>query len=163
MSPFNTLPARRKRIEQGARSPPREPVILVPSPSKSLKAVLALIAGLILLASALPVAAREGAACGVDKAVRFGGVNWESGEFLTAVMRELLERGYGCRTEVVPGNTITLMPCYNNASSANRAWRKANPVISKDKQCQSSAPIAKGLPPGNGTFTWFPGGCRVAV
>ena len=108
MSPFNTLPARRKRIEQGARSPPREPVILVPSPSKSLKAVLALIAGLILLASALPVAAREGAACGVDKAVRFGGVNWESGEFLTAVMRELLERGYGCRTEVVPGNTITL-------------------------------------------------------
>lgn len=67
-----------------------------------------MIAGLTLLALTVPAWARDEAACGVDKAVRFGGVNWESGEFITAVMRELMERGYGCRTEVVPGNTVTL-------------------------------------------------------
>jgi glycine betaine/proline transport system substrate-binding protein len=37
-----------------------------------------------------------------------GGINWESGEFITAVTQEILERGLGCRTETIPGNTITL-------------------------------------------------------
>jgi glycine betaine/proline transport system substrate-binding protein len=39
--------------------------------------------------------------------VVFAGLNWESGEFITAVVQEILERGFGCRTETIPGNTIT--------------------------------------------------------
>ncbi len=46
--------------------------------------------------------------CGAGKAVIFAGLNWESGDFITALLRQMLERGYGCRTEAVPGNSITL-------------------------------------------------------
>lgn len=46
--------------------------------------------------------------CGGGKPVIFAGLNWESGDFITAVLRGILERGYGCRTEAVPGNSITL-------------------------------------------------------
>jgi glycine betaine/proline transport system substrate-binding protein len=46
--------------------------------------------------------------CGSGRVVSLAGVNWESGEFITAVTREVLERGFGCRTESVPGNSVTL-------------------------------------------------------
>ena len=42
------------------------------------------------------------------KTVKFAGLNWESGEFLTALMRQIVERGYGCKTDTVPGNTVIL-------------------------------------------------------
>jgi glycine betaine/proline transport system substrate-binding protein len=40
--------------------------------------------------------------------VALAGVNWESGAFVTAVLQEILQRGYGCRTFAVPGNSVTL-------------------------------------------------------
>src|SRR5882672_1831322 len=45
--------------------------------------------------------------CSSGRNVVFAGLNWESGEFITAVTQEILERGFGCRTETIPGNTIT--------------------------------------------------------
>ncbi len=56
----------------------------------------------------VPAMAQAQVAGPCGQVVRFAGLNWESGEFLTAVMRQILERGYGCRTETVPGNTVTL-------------------------------------------------------
>jgi ABC-type proline/glycine betaine transport system permease subunit/ABC-type proline/glycine betaine transport system substrate-binding protein len=58
--------------------------------------------GLLL---AYPAAAQD--ACH-GRTVKFAGLNWESGEFLTALMRQVVERGYGCKTDTVPGNTVTL-------------------------------------------------------
>ena len=46
--------------------------------------------------------------CDTGRVVSLAGVNWESGEFITAVTREILERGFGCRTETIPGNSVTL-------------------------------------------------------
>ena len=46
--------------------------------------------------------------CGSGRTVTFAGINWESGELITAVAREVLERGFGCRTETIPGNSVTL-------------------------------------------------------
>ena len=46
--------------------------------------------------------------CGSGRLVTFAGINWESGEFITAVAREILERGLGCRTQSIPGNSVTL-------------------------------------------------------
>jgi hypothetical protein len=49
-------------------------------------------------------------------------------------------------------STITLKACFGPQSSANRAWRKAAPVIVDDKSC--STKITAGLPPtGNFTYT----------
>jgi glycine betaine/proline transport system substrate-binding protein len=78
--------------------------------------------------------AANGPYCRSGKTVTFAGLNWESGEFLTAIMRELLERGYGCKTESVPGNTVTLEQALGNNDiqiiaeewvSRSDTWKKA--------------------------------------
>jgi len=71
-------------------------------------------AWLVLLAwVAVPAAAaspQPGGAghCPVDRPIRFGDLNWDSGGFDTALDRLLLERGYGCTTVAIPGTTVTL-------------------------------------------------------
>lgn len=74
------------------------------------------------------------AACAGGKPIRFAGLNWESGEFLTAMARQILERGYGCKTETVPGNTVTLEQALGNDDiqviaeewvSRSDTWKKA--------------------------------------
>jgi glycine betaine/proline transport system substrate-binding protein len=43
--------------------------------------------------------------CSSGKTVHFAGITWESGAFATEVLRQILEKGYGCKTDVIPGNT----------------------------------------------------------
>ncbi len=52
--------------------------------------------------------------CAAGRPIVFAGLNWESGEFITAVMQEILTRGFGCRTETIPGNTITFEQALSN-------------------------------------------------
>jgi ABC-type proline/glycine betaine transport system permease subunit/ABC-type proline/glycine betaine transport system substrate-binding protein len=52
--------------------------------------------------------ARAAAYCALGKPVVFAGANWDSGEFITEVMREILSRGFGCHTQTLPGNSETL-------------------------------------------------------
>jgi glycine betaine/proline transport system substrate-binding protein len=62
-----------------------------------------------LLACALPVQAQTRSPwCDSGKPVRFAGVSWESGALLTELMRHVMEKGYGCKTDAIPGNTVTL-------------------------------------------------------
>lgn len=46
--------------------------------------------------------------CASGKTVRFAGLNWESGSLLTELMRQIMEAGYGCKTDAIPGNTVTM-------------------------------------------------------
>ncbi|MGB1876507.1 MAG: ABC transporter substrate-binding protein [Rhodospirillaceae bacterium] len=48
-------------------------------------------------------------ACAVDRPVVFAGLDWQSNAFHTAVAQFILEQGYGCETDVVPGTTIPLL------------------------------------------------------
>jgi len=86
--------------------------------------------GLMLFAH--PASAQD--ACH-GKTVKFAGLNWESGEFLTAVMRQIIERGYGCKTDTVPGNTVILEQALGDDDiqiiaeewvSRSDTWKKAN-------------------------------------
>ncbi|MDE1950072.1 MAG: histidine ABC transporter substrate-binding protein [Burkholderiales bacterium] len=46
--------------------------------------------------------------CASGKPVRFAEIGWDSGKFETEIIRALVERGFGCKTETVPGaNPIT--------------------------------------------------------
>jgi len=56
--------------------------------------------------SAAPAETRTSYCAGAAPIV-LAGLNWASGEFITAVTQEILERGLGCRTETIPGNTLT--------------------------------------------------------
>lgn len=47
-------------------------------------------------------------ACPLSRPIAFAGLDWDSGAFLTALDRILLERGFGCTTITVPGTTVTL-------------------------------------------------------
>ncbi|UTW09588.1 ABC transporter substrate-binding protein [Pseudomonas benzenivorans] len=66
-------------------------------------AVLTLV-GVLACAPALAAPAP----CPYPSTVVFAGLNWESGMFATQVLRDLLEKGYGCQTDALPGNTLTM-------------------------------------------------------
>ncbi len=53
--------------------------------------------------------------CESGKPVKFAGLNWESGMLLTDVLQFVLEKGYDCKTDSIPGNSITM----ENALSTN--------------------------------------------
>ncbi|WP_375740536.1 ABC transporter substrate-binding protein [Pseudomonas boanensis] len=61
----------------------------------------------LLVSLVLPLAAQADE-CPYPKPVILAGLNWESGMFTTEVLRYLLERGYGCKTDVLPGNTLAM-------------------------------------------------------
>jgi glycine betaine/proline transport system substrate-binding protein len=48
-------------------------------------------------------------ACELDRPVRIAGLDWDSNRFHAAVAAFILEHGYGCKTETLPGTTIPLL------------------------------------------------------
>jgi glycine betaine/proline transport system substrate-binding protein len=44
--------------------------------------------------------------CEIDRPVKFGGMNWESNLVLVEVERFIAENGYGCKSEVLPTETL---------------------------------------------------------
>ncbi|MEI2415767.1 ABC transporter substrate-binding protein [Orrella sp. JC864] len=44
--------------------------------------------------------------CEVNRPVKFGGMNWESNLVLVEVQRTILEKGFGCQSEVLPTETL---------------------------------------------------------
>lgn len=49
------------------------------------------------------------AACEIDRPINFAGLDYDSAAFHTTIARTILEKGYGCRTDHVPGATIPLV------------------------------------------------------
>ncbi|VFR25856.1 L-proline glycine betaine binding ABC transporter protein ProX (TC 3.A.1.12.1) [plant metagenome] len=50
--------------------------------------------------------AAETPQCELKRPVNFGGMNWESNLILVEVQRTILEKGYGCKSEVLPTETL---------------------------------------------------------
>lgn len=46
--------------------------------------------------------------CSGGKTVTFAGIDWESGAFITEVMKAILAEGYGCKVGSIPGNSVML-------------------------------------------------------
>lgn len=73
---------------------------------KTTKTLLASLFALSLLGAA--GASQAATWCESGKPVKFAGLNWESGMLLTDVMQFVLKNGYGCTTDSLPGNSITM-------------------------------------------------------
>ncbi len=58
---------------------------------------------------AQPAAAADTPECEIPGPVKFGGMNWESNLILADVERYILEKGYGCKTEIIPTETLTAL------------------------------------------------------
>jgi len=63
-------------------------------------------AGAVLAAILASPAAQ--AACPIDDQIVFGGLDYGSAAFHTAVARTILEKGYECETDAIPGTTLVL-------------------------------------------------------
>jgi glycine betaine/proline transport system substrate-binding protein len=73
----------------------------------------------LLLSTALTIATFGGAAaiapstaaaCDLDRNIVFGDLDWASAQFHNRVAQFILEEGYGCSTDIIPGSTL---PIYN--------------------------------------------------
>jgi glycine betaine/proline transport system substrate-binding protein len=74
--------------------------------------VLAACAFLLLGGQAAYAAPPDPAAapvCPVDRPVRFSGLNWDSNLMMVGIERTLLEKGYGCKTTVIQGETLPML------------------------------------------------------
>ena len=73
--------------------------------------------------------------CGSRPVIVLAGLNWASGEFVTAVTQEILERGFGCKTETIPGNTVTFEQALANDDLQIIAeeWTERSPVWQKSE------------------------------
>ena len=68
--------------------------------------VTAIAAGALAAAAFAPAAAN--AACPIDEPVVFAGLDYGSAAFHTALARQILEKGYECETDAIPGTTLVL-------------------------------------------------------
>ncbi|MCY1280892.1 choline ABC transporter, periplasmic binding protein [compost metagenome] len=96
------------------------------------KRVLGLMCAAGLLAGAS--SAQAAGWCESGKPVKFAGLNWESGMLLTDLLQFVLKNGYGCETDSLPGNSITMEQALGNNDiqifaeewiGRSDAWNKA--------------------------------------
>lgn len=80
-----------------------------------------------------PAAAHAGSWCSSGKPVRFAGVTWESGAFTTEVLRYITEKGFGCKTDTVPGNTAATETALsrNDLQVWAEQWTGRSEIIAK--------------------------------
>lgn len=54
-------------------------------------------------------AASQAEACELNRPIVFAGLDWDSNAVHTEIARFIFEKGYGCRTDVLPGTTVPLL------------------------------------------------------
>lgn len=77
------------------------------------------------------VATAQTAACNGGQAIKFAGQTWESASFTTNVLALLLQQGYGCKTEIVPGTpaaTETAL-AHNDIQVIAEQWSGRSPIM----------------------------------
>ena len=78
---------------------------------------------LLIATAALFAGSSHAAACELKRPVMFGGLDWDSNAFHTAVARIILERGYGCKTDVLPGSALPLLTGHQMRATVNSATK----------------------------------------
>lgn len=68
----------------------------------------ALLAAGALAAAGMTVPTTAHAACPIDDTIMFGGLDYDSAAFHAALAKTILEEGYGCETDSIPGTTLIL-------------------------------------------------------
>lgn len=70
-------------------------------------------AAFVMGSAATALAPQAALACDVDRDIVFGDLDWASAQFHNRVAQFILENGYDCSTDVIPGSTL---PLYNGMS-----------------------------------------------
>ncbi|MBC9249344.1 histidine ABC transporter substrate-binding protein [Pseudomonas alcaligenes] len=101
------------------------------------------------------VSAQAAGWCESGKPVKFAGLNWESGMLLTDIMQFILQHGYGCETDSLPGNSITM----EQALGSNDIQVFAEEWIGRsdawDKAAKAGKVVGVGAPIVGATEGWY--------
>lgn len=83
-----------------------------------------------LLSVCMPFAA---AACADGRPVKLAALDWASGQFTTALLQTIMQQGYGCQVESVPGTTTALETALtqNDIQIIAEQWVGRSPVMQK--------------------------------
>ncbi|MGV2288704.1 ABC transporter substrate-binding protein [Trinickia sp. YCB016] len=116
----------------------------------------ALFAAAVLAASGAAHAASPSDWCASGKTVHFAGITWESGSFTTEVLRQILEKGYGCKTDVVPGSTAATETAlaHNDIQIWAEQWTGRSEITAKAVASGSVKLVGDTLPGGT-KEGWF--------
>lgn len=90
---------------------------------KRVRQWLAAWATFAVLVSPLPASA-------ASAPIHFADLNWESGSLITDILRIIVEKGYGLKTDTLPGTTITLETALanNDIQVIGEEWAGRSPV-----------------------------------
>jgi glycine betaine/proline transport system substrate-binding protein len=94
--------------------------------------------------------------CTQGKTVHFAGITWESGSFATEVLRQIMEKGYGCKTDVVPGSTAATETAlaHNDVQVWAEQWTGRSEITAKAVATGSVKLVGDTLPGGT-KEGWF--------
>lgn len=111
-----------------------------------------------LLLSLLFLSSQLFAACGDDQngPIKFGSLTWESGQFISAVLQNIAEVGYGCKTELVPGTGPALETALaqNDIQIIGEQWVGRSPIMEEAIAANKAAVVGSTLQ-GGATQGWY--------
>lgn len=99
-----------------------------------MKRIPALLAGLLLTVG---LASTDSAASAEQPSpIHFGAIGWESGALTTEILRLIVERGYGYRTDTLPGSTVSMEVALarNDLQVIAEEWAGRSPAWVKAEQ-----------------------------
>lgn len=94
--------------------------------------------------------------CESGRPIRFAEIGWDSGKFFTELMREIIEKGYGCKTDLVVGTTpITQAALLNNDLQVFvEYWQGRTDSIERAVE-RGAVQLVGSLVQGGGREGWF--------
>jgi glycine betaine/proline transport system substrate-binding protein len=98
---------------------------------KGLRIFLCSVGVVFSLISSQLRAAENSQICPTGKPIRFAEITWESGQFFEEVLRTILEKGYGCKTELVSGASPIMQAAVINGDVDvfSEMWRGRIPSL----------------------------------
>lgn len=91
-----------------------------------------------------------------DAPIKFGALTWESGQFITGVLKYLTQEGYGCPVEEIPGAGTALETALvqNDIQVIGEQWMGRSPIMEKAIEAGQVAIVGDTLA-GGATQGWY--------
>ncbi|XXQ68156.1 glycine betaine ABC transporter substrate-binding protein [Neisseriaceae bacterium B1] len=117
--------------------------------------LIALIIGCLMTLFLLPQSA-QAAVCSAEKPAKLAALDWESGQFTTALLAEILQTGYGCPTDIVPatGGAMESALIYNDLHIIAEQWVGRSPAMQSAEQAGKVKIVGNTLR-GGATQGWY--------
>ncbi len=103
----------------------------------------ALAVAAVLAAAPGSAQAADAAQCELKRPVKFGGMNWESNLVLVEVQRTILEKGFGCQSEVLPTETLPALAALERGDLDVNTEVWLNAVTDPWKKAEASGKVKR--------------------